>query len=370
MPLNLQQDRVLAQRPRLQEACLKLQGIAQELGEEAKLPTMVELRNQLGISVQTLSDAVRELEKRSILNSVRGVGIYVTPQRDRLLTGNIGFVTPHYMPPAQDISYWGEILAGMREAARDRGCHLLLIDDGEAFTRWEKIDGAVLCQLHDPRNPLPQASLLPRGFPCVAILNEIPATPLVTADDFEGQYQLTQHLIHLGHRRIAYLMAANAEISQLEQRKRGYLQALREAGIKSNPRWIRDLHSNGEWENLSNWYVEAGERFTNQWLQEDWQEVGCTALMVQNDEAAQGAIAAFQATGLEVPRHVSVVGFDGWKSFVPQLTTVRVPLFEIGHTAMRLLLDWLENPLLAPQSTYLPVSFIEGQTTAQMPRSN
>src|SRR5690606_22889567 len=106
----------------------------------------------LGISVQTLHDAVRELEKRHILNSVRGVGIYVASQRPISLTGNVGFLTPCNMPPAQDLSHWGLLLAGLREAVRERGYHLLLIDDGANFTRWDKIDGVILCETHDPRN--------------------------------------------------------------------------------------------------------------------------------------------------------------------------------------------------------------------------
>ncbi len=364
MPIKLQEDQVLAQRPRLQEACLKLNSIAEELGAEAKLPTMIELNSALGISIQTISDAVRELEKRSILNSVRGVGIYVSPQRNRLRTGNVGFVTA--ANAEHDNYYWGIALAGMREAARLHDCNLLLIDNGDDFERWEKIDGALLYFSQNPYSPQLAMPQPPRTLPYLTLLNKIPGVACIHVDDFDGSYQLTKHLVDSGHRRIAYLSHGNVGLSLLDQRKGGYLAALREAGIEKNPRWMRGLSIPDEWSGSQVAYPMAGEHYTRQWLGEDWHDLGCTALVVQNDHAALGAIAAFEAAGVQVPRDVSVVGFDGLPTYhgAAQLTTAQVPLFEVGKSAMISLMNWLRDPSQTPQDICLPTRFIQGQTTA------
>jgi DNA-binding LacI/PurR family transcriptional regulator len=88
--------------------------------------------------------------------------------------------------------------------------------------------------------------------------------------------------------------------------------------------------------------------------------------VAQNDGAAQGAIKAFQSAGLEVPRDVSVVGFDGLpaQSGEPQLTTIQVPLFDIGERAVQLLLDFLQDASKKPEDVCIPVNLVEGKTTA------
>jgi DNA-binding LacI/PurR family transcriptional regulator len=363
---TLLNDQSLAQRPRLQEACVLLHDMAQRLEANAKLPTMVELRSELGISVQTLNDAVRELEKRNILRSVRGTGIYVAQQHQRLVTGNIGFASSHNMHPAQDIAFWGMVLAGMRQAAGERNCQLLLIDNGSTFNRWEKVDGVVLCNTLDPRDPYRPLPSLPRNFPCISIFNEIGDAPCIAVDDFSGAYQLTSHLVALGHRRIAYLATANAGLSQLEQRKQGYLKALRDAGLEPNRHYMRELHKRSEWEGLPTWYPQAGQYYMQRWLEEDWDELGCTAVVAQNDDTAEGVIAALQQAGFEVPRDISVTGFDGLPvaNGTPRLTTAQMPLLEVGRQAVTGLLDWLIDPSRVPQNMQLPAPLIVGQTTS------
>lgn len=369
MSLTLEQDRILGKRPRVQEACIKLYEIAQQLDEGEKLPTMTQLRSQLGISVQTLNDAVRELEKRSVLYSVHGVGIYVAQKRKRQLTGNVGFVAPYKMH-TEEYTYWSLILAGMREPVRKYGGHLLLVDDDMTFERWDKIDGVVLYDGHNPGDPHPATPIPPVGFPCISIINNIPQQSCISIDDFQGVYQLTQHLIGLGHRRIAYLASENTGILTLEERKNGYLKALNENGITPEPHWICDLRNRRQWDNKPHWYQSAGEYYVENWLNNGWKENGFTALLTQNDSVALGAITAFEKAGYNVPQDVSVTGYDG---IVPQasgieLTTIKIPLFDVGRIAMESLLQWLEYPGKVPQSQKLAGEFVPGQSTAVAPQ--
>jgi DNA-binding LacI/PurR family transcriptional regulator len=331
-----------------------------------QLPSFNEMKVQFEAAQHTVEKAHGLLEADGLIRREPGRGIFVNPPAPRKATGNVGFLAPYNMRPEENVAYWGSVLAGMRSAARDRDYHLLLIDNGETFERWDKIDGAILCDTHDPRDPQPGMAQPPRDFRGVAILNQVNGFACVSTDDFDGAYQLTRHLIELGHRRIAYLATVNAGLSLLEKRKEGYLKALSEADIKPDPRWMRELRRHHEWDGLPNWYPLSGESSLRHWLKEDWAELGCTALVAQNDGAAQGAIKAFQSAGLEVPRDVSVVGFDGLpaQSGEPQLTTIQVPLFDIGERAVQLLLDFLQDASKKPEDVCIPVNLVEGKTTA------
>jgi len=94
--------------------------------------------------------------------------------------------------------------------------------------------------------------------------------------------------------------------------------------------------------------------------------LGCTAIIAQSDDVAKGIIKTMDEAGINVPIEVSVAGFDGLPSFPGELplTTIQLPLFEMGKRAMATLLDWLEHPGQAPGDIILPVHLIEGQSTA------
>jgi len=330
-----------------------------------RLPSLNDLKEQFGANQHTVERAHALLENDGLIRREPGRGVFVNHPAPRKVTGSVGFLAPYNMQPEQNIAYWGSVIAGMRSAARDHGYHLLIIDDGSAFDSWEKIDGAVLCDAHDPRDPHPGLPQYLQDFPYVALFNEIAEIACVTSDDFDGTYQLTKHLIQLGHQNIAYLANFNSGLSTFTQRKEGYLKALREAQIKPDPKWMRELLFRKEWEGLPSWYSQAGEYYTRRWLEEDWAELECTAIIVQNDDTALGVMDAFEAAGMQVPNDVSVVGYDGIVAQgAPSLTTMEVPLQEIGRQAMTSLLDWVKDPAQAPQNVCLPVRLIEGQTTA------
>lgn len=364
----------LQQRPRLQEACTRLHRLALELGPDAKLPTMTELRSQLGTSLQTVNDAVRELERRKVVRSVYGVGIYVGQPEPRKVTGNIGFMTT-VAPDPMDVSEpWHALLAGMRTEASKHNRHLLFIDNSESFHHWEKIDGVIICDPRHSTDPKAPLQKFPKDLPRVAVYKQISGVSSVTADDFSGSYLLTKHLISLGHRRIAYLGTIDAEHALLKQRRAGYMAALEEAGIESQDDWTCELlwkeewlDQKSEWYSRGGWYFRAAQHYMTSWLAGNWHDLGCTAVVAQNDEAALGAISALEKAGLSVPNDVSVTGFDGtprYDNFPIKLTTIRTPFFAMGQTAMRILDDQINDFDRNSLNISLDVQLIEGSSTA------
>jgi len=167
----------------------------------------------------------------------------------------------------------------------------------------------------------------------------------------------------LGHKRIAFLQDSDLG-SVSRQRLAGYRDALAETGIVTNESWVRFLD---EQDRLGSYRASAEVAMT-QWLENDWRETGCTALVAHNDETAIGAIKALREHGLRVPRDVSVIGFDGTELSelsTPSLTTVKVPLKKIGAAAVQMLAEQMEAGKVGePQNIILPVKLKMGESCA------
>lgn len=360
MPIDLKEDKTLASRPRLKATCIKLHDIAQELGPNAKLPTIAELKATLGVSVYTLNDAVRELERRQILRSVNGVGIYVTP-RKRTWTGNIGIAGSSAFRRPQ-LEYHHLVLRGIEQRAEQHGQHLLFL--GTEAT-WdvrccEKVDGLLAIGADKAQEFL---RLIPADIPVVTVFTAAPHTTSVVVDDYQGGKLAVEYLHSLQHQRIACLMEELPTLSRL--RFNGYKEGLAAAGIELNPAWTRlttvDV-TRDEWA-----YLNWGRRQMQEWLLQGWHETRCTAIFVQNENAAIGVMQVLQEAGIDVPGEVSVIGFDGTPLcdyVAPRLCAVEIPLVEIGAKAMELLNQCIENPAAPVQTIVMPLRIREGNSVA------
>ncbi len=148
----------------------------------------------------------------------------------------------------------------------------------------------------------------------------------VTANNFEGGREATRHLIELGHRRIAHLTGVPGHVN-LAERCRGFLQALRGAGLKPAA-ILRGPHS-----------YQGGYELCRRLLEETRPRV--PAIFAGNDVLAIGAMRALREAGLRVPQDVSIVGFDDIEIaalLAPPLTTVYQPKYEMGQAAVEVLL--------------------------------
>jgi len=351
---DLEENPTIAGRPRLKEACQYLQKMAIQLGQGAKLPTMIELRSQLGMSLSTINDAIRELERHGMLRSVNGVGIYVAKPISRKVTGKLGLW--FRVNPLSD-NYMTDLMSGIRNEAARHNWDIILLNENEETVEQGKVD-AVLMYCH-----VTEALLinLPPGLPHALLFQHSPEFTCIAADDFEGAKLATQHLLQQGHRRISYLPSSdNDSISR--QRLAGYEAAYKEAGIAFDEKWMKFLHK----PRIRNYRV-AGESVMTSWLNDGWNNLGCTAILAANDTAAIGIIQALKAKGLRVPEDVSVMGFDGTEVSdlcTPRLTTIKVPLAEIGARAVKVLLQQMSEADHSPEKITLPIQLKMGESTA------
>jgi DNA-binding LacI/PurR family transcriptional regulator len=147
-----------------------------------------------------------------------------------------------------------------------------------------------------------------------------------------GAREVTRHLIGLGHTRIAHIAGPLTQSDAVERRE-GFLEALAEAGLQADRELVMEADFSMRGGLAATQKLLAGRsRFT--------------ALFAGNDEMAMGALLALDRAGLEVPRDVSVAGYDddAFAEFSrPPLTTVRQPLYEMGQAAVRSILARLRG---------------------------
>ncbi|HLZ23336.1 MAG TPA: LacI family DNA-binding transcriptional regulator [Ktedonobacterales bacterium] len=172
-----------------------------------------------------------------------------------------------------------------------------------------------------------------QGVPVVVIDDQREqVVPWVRADDVTGAYQAVDHLIQLGHRRIAHIQGPR-EYLVSHDRHQGYLRALENAGIAPDAELIVE----GDFLPQSG-YAGAQRLFD---LPPDKRP---TAIFAAADQMAYGVLRAAEERALSIPGDIALVGFDDdapSAHVLPPLTTVRQPSFEMGQEGVKLLLALL-----------------------------
>lgn len=249
-------------------------------------------------------------------------------------------------------------------AARDFTVILANTDDelareerGIAMLRGRQVDGLILAtaRRHDPA-----IERLMRDEMSLVLVNRHtdPITPnAVVPADYEGAGAAVAHLVELGHRRIAHI-AGSDNMSTGAARRRGYRDALVRHSIAFDP----GLLVEGSYRELGGY--EAMHRLLA--LAEP-----PTAVFAVNDLAAAGAMRALREAGLEVPRDVSVVGFNDLATLsptTPHLTTVHLPVHVMGMVAGERLLARILDGATFEEPVILPVALEVRESSGPAPR--
>ena len=332
----------------------EIQRGARQPGQQ--LPSFAEMRRLHGVAPPTTDRIYGQLERDGLVRRENGRGIFVREQR-RARTGIIGFSGASTLTPSgHRSSYFGPLLEGVQHAAERAHYEVLLLNANSQLS-WEKLDGVLVSQGFSAES----LSQLPPGMPLVSMVMEWDNEASILSEDYAAMCQLTQHLLNLGHRRIAIISAGEDQYSR--ERHRAYEDTLRAAGIVPRPQWRRLVTSLP----VQPGFDVAGHRLMQQWIEEDWKAEACTAIMAYNDDTAVGVMVALADAGYAVPTQISVTGFDGVDTprHLPRLTTAVVPLQEIGRNAFQSLRGWMEDDVKA-QTLHLPAQFSAGDTTCSV----
>ncbi len=262
----------------------------------------------------------------------------------------LGVLIPDVLNPL-----FAAIFRGVEDAAIEQGYTVILSStDGQPDRERDilqalqarRIDGMVVASasLRDPS----VRWLRQQGIPHVLVNRYSDLRdPFVGTDDEAGARIATEHLISLGHRRIAHL-AGSQRISTAVLRRRGYQSALKAAGIEADPHLIAEAGL------IAGGGVAATRRLLA--LRNP-----PTALVAVNDVAAIGAYDAVEQLGLRIPRDLAISGYNDAPLAArlrPGLTTIRVPAIEFGRESARLLLEQLHTGAVSAKRIVLPPDLV------------
>jgi LacI family transcriptional regulator len=332
------------------------------------MSTISDVAKRAGVSTMTVS--------RVINNS--GYTSQETQERVIKAIGELGFVpnalarslrfkqTKTIALVLTDITnpFFTTLARGVEDAASENGFTVMFsnTDESEAeeaehlTTLLQKqVDGVLLVPAGSSNESI--VYLQERNTPVVVLDRRVPGVLVdtVRCDSTPGAYEITRHLLDLGHRRIA-MLSGPLGISTSADRAAGYQKAMEEAGIAIDPCW---LHYGSFTQ--SSGYELARAILTLQ--------PRPTAIFAGNNFIAIGAYTALREAGLRIPDDISLVTFDDLPSQLvlePFLTTVDQPAYEMGYQATQLLLAHLGGePPAEPKEIILPTHLIIRNSSAK-----
>lgn len=193
-----------------------------------------------------------------------------------------------------------------------------------------------------------------RGLPCVRIapMLEPDRGCTVMMDEYDAARAITDHLLRKGHRRIGFVRGPSAHLVSM-RRYNGYANALGGKGLRIDPTLIVQ----GDFSRQSG-REQAAALFAAK----------PTAIFASNDEMAVGIIDAANAVGIDIPRDISLAGFDDntiARTVRPRLTSVRQPLEEMGEAACKLLVERIRRPSPTNEHKQVPFEIMERESVLE-----
>ncbi len=328
----------------------------------AALPTYNSLRAEHGMTISTIERAYGILEQEGLIERRHGRGIFVT-QPKRTFTGNIGLVGSEGFFGKSAFAFNQSIMEGIEKYTEENNLRVMLLGNCKNLDKElsRQVDGVLLYNIEYHQERLKN---LPASLPRISMFIKGSEISNVVVDDYEAAKIAVRHLVSRGHRKIACLMEKCLSIPTL--RFNGYRDALAEEGIDYQANWARITDFVCLGPNQST-YLTWGRDTMKQWIEEDWAESGCSALLVQNDNAAIGAMQVLQEFGIRVPKDVSIMGFDGTElchHVTPRLSSVKIPLAEIGYTATKMLCEQIYQGESENRTIMLSPSLLPGDSVA------
>jgi LacI family transcriptional regulator len=347
--------------------------LEQRLAPGARLPSEPELALWFGVAPLTVRRALERLERAGTIVRRRGSGTFVGPNlpaRPIEAPGRIGFILHDPTSP---------LLLGLihsiESALRQTNQQTLVLFGGfsdslECARIREAVEagaqGLVIWSQCGPLALLEIASLHARGYP-VVLVDRCPlelGIDCVLVDDAAGARATADHLLSLGHRRIAFLYGPEPlALSSVSAR----LGTLRETLAAYGPSTAVSEHYHTQMAAQEN--MESTLELTSGLLSLPDRP---TAIFCVNDALAQAVAVCLARLGVRVPQEISLTGFDGLQYLTTglRLTTVRRDAGLMGREAVRLLNERAADPARPARRLVLPVEFAPGETSGPAPLSS
>lgn len=360
--------------------------------DEDGMATIHDVAKAAGVSAKTVSrvlngDAPVNVHTREKIEAAMADLGYVPSSAARMMRSNrsgiVGLITGAISGAQDDARPGGlpelPILQGIQKVMAELGKTLMIADTGgtaaavprlvRSFLQY-RVEGLIYVAAHHQKVDLPGIP----GAPKLVLANcfDAAGTPAILPDDRAGQRALVAAILRAGHRRIAYLTLPD-ELLATGLRRQGYRDAFEAAGLTVDPALVCAAEIDGREQD-----AELLEQAIDEMLA---LEAPPTALCCGNDKMAMQAYGILRTRGIEVPRQMSVAGYDNYRliaeSLYPPLTTAELPYHAIGEAAARRLLALIadmesgpEDPILVSgpvcwRSSVLPVELEDPQVQTQ-----
>lgn len=277
-----------------------------------------EMRLKVDASIKALNYSPN-LTARSFSSAVRIGALYTNPSSSNL----------------------GAFMMGAYRQGGESGCQLIMesgVTEADALAQLDKmievgVGGVILppplCESAQLLEMAHAAGVMPLAFAPGAPPEGLSA---IVVDDYKGAFDMTRHLIELGHRRIGFIQGDPSH-SPSHRREQGYRAAMAGASLLIDDQWIAP----------GLFTYRSGLEAANRLLRAERRP---TAIFASNDAMAAAAITAARVMGLEVPRDISIAGFDDApiaSTIWPDLTTVRQPIADMAAQAVTLINDHIRK---------------------------
>lgn len=265
-------------------------------------------------------------------------------------------------------NFFSQAINGIESVAYNRGYHVIISQSHESYEREivnvehlasRSVDGLLVSLSAETDKIEHFKNLHDKGFPIVffdRITDKI-ETHKVVADNYRGAYNATKHLIDAGHKKIAHLSSA-AHLSISVERLEGYKAALQDHQIAFNEAFIKNCSHGGmiykELEDAVKSLVKLKDK--------------PTAIFSAGDKLTVSCLMVLNKLNIEVPEEMALVGFSNSplvELMNPSLTVVKQPAFEMGQTAIELLINLIESkrPVTEFEKIVLQTEIVERESS-------
>lgn len=271
----------------------------------------------------------------------------------------IMMLAPNFTNP-----YYSKILAGICDTSRELGYIPLVYSTYDTLTlnrdgflnliETNQVDGTITLACNFDDSWMSELSETHAIVQCSEYVQGSRA-PHISVDNFTAAYETVRYLIGLGHRRIGFMGSRN-QFYSTKMRYKGYCTALEDAGIPVNPEYV--VMGSIDYSFQSGKEAAAGLLA---------QKKRPTAVFCISDVLALGVIAQAKDMEIDVPKQLSVTGFDDvdyTTMFHPYLSTMSIPCYELGRQGMLLLQQHMQRNADANIGVFLPHKFIERESCA------